>query len=47
MNKQTRLITQEQLDNMEQLTPAELIITDPVVKMNFYTTTYKSPNNNA
>lgn len=47
MNKNNKLLTQEQTESMEQLTSSELIITDPAVKLIFYTTKYKSPNNNA
>ena len=47
MNKDKKLLTNYQLENMEQLTVAEQIITDPAVKVVFYQTVYKSPNNNA
>lgn len=47
MNKEKRILTQEQIDSMEQLSINEQIITDPSVKLAFYTSVYKSPNNNA
>lgn len=47
MKKITKETTSDIIDEMEQLTAAELVITDPVVKMAFYISTYKTPNNNA